>query len=90
MKKLFNKSDNELVGHYIPYVITKNTGNLAEKAVHPTQFMRSQSEENKFLIDIEWYKTNQLINPLERLLNPIEGFSIDMVNRIFGVEKREA
>lgn len=26
MKRIFKKSDNELVGHYIPYIITKGSG----------------------------------------------------------------
>ena len=39
MKRLFHKSDNELVGHYIPYVITKEGSSQSDKAYHPAEFM---------------------------------------------------
>lgn len=43
MKRLFEKSDNELVGHYIPFLIieSQGSGGLSEKAVHPIEFIRS-------------------------------------------------
>lgn len=89
MKRLFNKSDGELVGHYIPFIIVKGSGNLSERAVHPSQFMSSQQSAEKLEIDKEWYKSNQLVNPLERLLTPIEGFLLDDVSMIFGLKKAQ-
>ena len=56
MKRLFEKSDNELVGHFIPFLITEGTGSLADKAFHPTEFIRSLNTENPLKIDITWYK----------------------------------
>lgn len=58
MKRLFHKSDNELVGHYIPYVVTTTGDSLTDKAFHPAEYMKSQHTEEKMKIDIEWYKKN--------------------------------
>jgi DNA polymerase elongation subunit (family B) len=41
MKRMFSKNDNDLVGRYIPFIITKGEGNLAEKAQHPKAVLDS-------------------------------------------------
>lgn len=56
MKSLFNKSENELVGHFIPYIIVKGGKSLADRAYHPSQIYQSRNTDNALEIDIEWYK----------------------------------
>ena len=91
MKKLFKKKEEQLINHFIPFIICKKGDSLSEKANHPSVYMQSQSSTNPLTIDLTWYKRNQLINPIERLLNPIDGFLIESLNKVFGfkVEERE-
>ena len=91
MKRLFKKKEEQLINHFIPFIITKEGSLLSEKAIHPSVYMQSQSTKEPLEIDLDWYKKNQLINPLERLLNPIDGFLSESLNKVFGfkVEERE-
>ena len=87
MKKLYNKTDAQLVRHFIPFVITTTEGGLSDKALHPQQF---QDLEGKAVIDVEYYKKNQLLNPLQRILEHIEGFSEASLRNAFGIRGHEA
>ena len=80
MKRLFGKTDEQLVNHFIPYVIVKEGEGLGNKAMHPSEF---QELKDKFSIDVDWYKNNQLANPIQRILEPIEGFSEDLLKSTF-------
>jgi DNA polymerase alpha subunit A len=84
MKKLFNKKEEQLVNHFIPFIICKEGESLYDKAYHPTVYMADLNSDHPKHIDIEYYKKNQIIAPLERILSPIEGFNMEILNKSFG------
>lgn len=82
MKRLFGKNDEQLVNHFIPFVIVKEGDTLSSKAMHPVEY---QDMKDKVSIDVAWYKNNQLVNPIQRILEPIEGFSEDLLKSTFEI-----
>ena len=82
MKRLFGKKDEQLVNHFIPYVMVKEDEKSGNKAMHPSEFMELK---DKVSIDVSWYKTNQLSNPIQRILEPIEGFSNELLKSTFNI-----
>ena len=48
---------------------------FASRAFHPDEIHRSQSTASKLEVDIEWYMTQQILPPTQRLCEPIEGTS---------------
>lgn len=59
-------------GDHIPYVVCEGEGSAAERAYHPDEVRRSNGA---LLVDVEWYLTQQLLPPISRLCEPIEGTS---------------
>jgi DNA polymerase alpha subunit A len=65
------------VGDHIPYIICKAGGgtedkSCAQRAHHPDEIFRS---EGALLVDIEWYIEHQILPPIKRLCEPIDGTS---------------
>ena len=70
------------VGDHIPYIITEATDSeaaqskkknaSAERARHPEEIARSKGSLKP---DIEWYLSQQILPPVARLCEPIEGTS---------------
>jgi len=87
MKGHFNKTDEQLVNHFIPFVVTTRGSALGDKAMHIEQFYNQFNDQNSnglnsdqlqkeiYDLDIGWYKNNQLLNPIQRMLGVVEGHS---------------
>ncbi|KAH8584581.1 DNA polymerase alpha catalytic subunit [Cryptosporidium sp. chipmunk genotype I] len=84
-------------GTEIPYIICKEELNLhsSEEAASKSSMLskRAYSPEevksNGLNIDIEWYKTQQLLPPLSRLCAPIPGLEISRVGHCLGLEYKQ-
>ncbi|OII74391.1 DNA polymerase alpha catalytic subunit [Cryptosporidium ubiquitum] len=84
-------------GTEIPYIICKEELNLhtSEEAVPKSSMLskRAYSPEevksNGLNIDIEWYKTQQLLPPLSRLCAPIPGLEISRIGQCLGLEYKQ-
>lgn len=77
------KSESDLVNNFIPYVIgaqpfdpSKTNPALADKAYHPEEVV---SSKGKILLDIEWYITMQVLPPITRLIEHIDGIDVEFV-----------
>ena len=91
--KAMGKSDAELVNNFIPYVICKKKVteqqkkvSLGDMAFSPEEFM---DQKNSLEIDIEWYITQQLLPPITRLIEHIEGIEVDFVAQCLGVDGKK-
>ena len=94
MKSFFNKTEEQLVNHFIPYVATNRGSSLGDKAMHMQeyydQFHNKSATSQIFKLDIPWYKNNQIINPVNRILNVIEGHNSDRLSLIFELQQSDA
>lgn len=78
-------------GDHIPYIITKAEGtettssssSPAERARHPEDIIRS---EGSLKPDVEWYLTQQILPPIARLCEPIDGTSQSLIAEKLGLE----
>jgi DNA polymerase alpha subunit A len=82
-----------LVNNFIPYVVCKESSNpekqnpgLADKAYHPDEVINSKG---KLTLDIDWYNTQQLLPPITRLIEYIEGIEIEFVAQCLGVDPKK-
>jgi DNA polymerase alpha subunit A len=82
-QKQAGKSDSELVNNFIPYVICvkKNADEkvktfLSEKAFSPDELL---AQKGKLVIDTQWYITQQVMPPITRLIEHIDGINVDFV-----------
>jgi len=85
-------------GDHIPYVIcnegvgagtTASSGskkNIADRAYHPEEVVRSAG---KLTVDIEWYLTQQILPPISRLCEPIDGTSAGVMAEKMGLDKNK-
>lgn len=81
------------VGDHIPYIITEplegdsNSGKAsktaAERARHPEEISRSNGVLRP---DVEWYLTQQILPPVSRLCEPIEGLSAGLIAERLGLD----
>ncbi|CBJ49021.1 conserved unknown protein [Ectocarpus siliculosus] len=73
------------VGHHIPYVMCKIEGatSPAERARHPDDVLRSGG---KLEVDVEWYLNQQIVPPVSRLCEPIEGTSMAVLAEKMGLD----
>jgi len=55
----------------------------AERAHHPEEVLRSNGE---LVPDVEWYLTQQLVPPISRLCEPIEGTSASIIAQHMGLD----
>lgn len=75
------------VGDHIPYVICDKGGEanaksgLAEKACHP-----DDAKKEGYKIDIEWYLSQQILPPIARLCEPMEGTSQAILAERLGLD----
>jgi DNA polymerase alpha subunit A len=90
------KSDSDLVGNFIPYVICTVSNSKESKktfigdvSYSPDEYLKSQKTENKLVIDIDWYITQQLLPPITRLIEHIEGIEVDFVAQCLGVDGKK-
>ena len=75
-------------GDHIPYIICKakegeSTENPALRAHHPKEIEASNGELE---VDIEWYLGKQLLPPLARICDPIEGTSHSILAEQLGLD----
>jgi DNA polymerase alpha subunit A len=62
------------VGDHIPYVVCQvEGGSLADKAFHPYS---PDLASGKVQLDIEWYLSHQILPPISRICEPIDGVDI--------------
>jgi len=79
------------IGDHIPYVITsteeEDVSNkkalAAERARHPDEITRSNGALKP---DVEWYLTQQILPPISRLCEPIEGTSPGILAEKLGLD----
>jgi len=74
------------IGDHIPYVICKQGpegSTPAQRAKHPDDVFRSNGE---LTVDFEWYLTNQILPPISRLCEPIEGTSTATISEKLGLD----
>jgi DNA polymerase alpha subunit A len=73
------------VGDHIPYIICKaeegaevksGATGYATRAHHPTEIEKSNGA---LQVDLEWYLGHQILPPLARICDPIEGTSGQML-----------
>lgn len=87
-----NKAVNH--GDHIPYIITqdppsqegdtpKASSSYADRARHPDEIVRS---DGKLKPDVEWYLTQQILPPIVRLCDPIEGASQQILAEKLGLD----
>lgn len=73
--RLKAKGGSARVGDVIPYIFCvgdeSEKGVQAERAKHPDELKRAAS--NEFSIDYEYYLAHQVLPPIERLCDPIQG-----------------
>jgi DNA polymerase alpha subunit A len=87
MKSNLGYTNEQLVNHFIPYIICEAKGNnvglsFSERAYHPDE-VRSQGLKP----DIKWYTNNQLLNPIVRLVDYLPGFNQERLGQILEIEK---
>ncbi len=82
-----------MVNNFIPYVICvapfepgKANPSLSDKAYHPQEVATSKGKTE---IDIEWYITQQILPPITRLIEPIDGINIEFVAQCLGVDPQK-
>lgn len=98
--KMMIKNNRKLtVGDHIPYVITeplqmddtskpesKQSTSAAERARHPDEIARSGGILKP---DVEWYLTQQILPPVSRLCEPIEGLSQALIAQRLGLDSNK-
>ncbi len=92
-KMMLKNNKTMTVGDHIPYIITQpidgneKRGNIsknsAERARHPDEIKRSAGVLKP---DVEWYLTQQILPPISRLCEPIEGLSPGLMADRLGLD----
>ena len=87
-KEKEGKSDTELVGAFIKYVIWEGdkSKSSAEKAYDPRDLLAAKGKLN---IDIDWYLSQQIYPPIERLIEHIEGIDGKFICDCFGLDHKK-
>ncbi|KAJ1917120.1 DNA-directed DNA polymerase alpha catalytic subunit pol1 [Mycoemilia scoparia] len=86
-------------GDTVPYIITApptdnnsgvtgngsggGGGSFAERACHPDEIRNS---EGKLVVDKDWYLNQQVLPPLDRLCDPIEGTNMALLAQNLGLD----
>lgn len=74
-------------GDHIEYIFCKGEGKSpAERAFSPHDIERSNG---KLEVDVEFYLDNQILPPISRLCEPIEGVSVTEIAEILGLDKNK-
>ena len=74
------------IGDHIPYVICiqgPEGASVTQRAYHPDEVLKSKGE---LTLDIEWYLSQQILPPISRLCEPIEGTSIAQLSIQLGLD----
>eukprot|EP00529_Nitzschia_sp_RCC80_P015848 CAMPEP_0113513388 /NCGR_PEP_ID=MMETSP0014_2-20120614/39834_1 /TAXON_ID=2857 /ORGANISM="Nitzschia sp." /LENGTH=689 /DNA_ID=CAMNT_0000409785 /DNA_START=41 /DNA_END=2106 /DNA_ORIENTATION=- /assembly_acc=CAM_ASM_000159 len=95
-RQMISNNRRVSVGDHIPYVITEPLGQngsssdqkakaktATERARHPDEIERSVGALKP---DIEWYLTQQILPPVSRLCEPIEGLSQGLIAQRLGLD----
>jgi len=95
-KQMLSNQKPVNVGDHIPYVITmedvgsdeapvvsSKKASVAERARHPEEIQRSAGA---LKADVEWYLTQQILPPISRLCEPIEGISQAIIAEKLGLD----
>jgi len=97
-RKMIKEHKAVSIGDHIPYVITSETeenedgkqqqatakkAQATERARHPDEITRS---EGRLQPDVEWYLMNQILPPISRLCEPIEGTSPGLLAEKLGLD----
>lgn len=88
------KSDADLVNNFIPYVICKNSSSgeqnrkatIGDFAYSPDEYM---DKKRALQIDTDWYITQQLLPPITRLIEHIDGIEVEFVAQCLGVDSKK-
>ena len=93
-KKVKGKTDAELVNSFIPYVVCKPTVaqnkkvSLGDMAFSPEEYIENARTQKTLLIDNDWYITQQLLPPVARLIEHIDGIEVDFVAQCLGADQK--
>jgi DNA polymerase alpha subunit A len=84
------KSEDQLVNHHIPYLMVSKDPNGPEQpvAIDDYEGQPAPDQATYFPIDIDYYKVSQLIAPLNRILEPVDGHTEERLKLIFGLVSR--
>lgn len=83
------KTDSEQINQYIPYAICKGESkHYAERAFLPEEIIKSKAgdSKSKLEIDVKWYSTQQILPPISRLIDPIEGIDRTFIAQSLGID----
>ena len=94
-KRLKEKGDMSIkVNSYIPYIVclskdsnndnNKNIKSITERSYHPKEI----EEDNSLQVDILWYKENQILSIVKRLISHIQEISISQLCECLGIENK--
>ena len=86
MKAQLGYTKEQLINHFIPYVIVQGdpSQSFAERAFHPDEVSKMNYKP-----DVSWYTSNQLINPIARLLEYLPGIDMDKVAQTLGIDVKK-
>jgi DNA polymerase alpha subunit A len=59
---------------------------LSDKAYSPDELVNSRG---KLIIDTQWYITQQIMPPITRLIEHIDGINVDFVAQCLGVDPKK-
>lgn len=77
------------IGDHIPFIICAQGpegSHAPQRAKHPDDVIRSNGELS---IDVEWYLANQILPPISRLCEPIEGTSAAILSTQLGLDAKK-
>ena len=92
-KRLKEKGDRTIkVNSYIPYIVclpkdnnnNRNMKSIAERSYHPKEI----EEDNSLEIDVNWYKENQILSVVKRLVQHIDEISTNQLCECLGIENK--
>ena len=89
-KRLKEKGDLSIkVSSYIPYVVClgkdgTSSKSIAERSYHPKEI----EEDPTLVIDKNWYKENQILSIIRRLVSHIEEISINQLCECLGIDSK--
>lgn len=58
------------VGDHIPYIVCLGDGSISDRSFYPYTVIKENSD---LQVDFDWYLSNQILAPISRLCEPIEG-----------------
>ena len=90
-KRLKEKGETWIkVNEYIPYIVCKQSSNenskssIAERSYHPKEL----KEDSSLIIDKTWYKENQVLSIIRRLVKHIEEITLQQLCEFLGIEHK--